>query len=168
MTKMVESNLLEIILQNTYTLDVLKKRIKTLKQKVNIELFHFKVDPKHQEQEYSAWINSLGKDFFKVFTRDDFQEVFEALDKKISEIQPLVIYFSFDPGPSQIILIGEWLREHFGKNFIFDIKLDYSLIGGCAFVWKGLYKDYSVKAKLAQNREKILGSFVNFLKQAQA
>ncbi len=162
-----ELSLLEKVLQNTYTLGVLKKRVKALKQKVNIELFNLKVDPKHQENEHIAWINSLGKDFFKVFTRDDFQQVFEELDRQISEIQPLVIYFAYEPGPSQIILIGGWLRQNLGKNFIYDIKLDYSLIGGCAFVWKGVYKDYSVKAKITQNREQILESFRNFLKQKQ-
>lgn len=160
-------NLLEKILENTYTLDVLKKRVKALRQKVNIELFNLKIDPKRQDNEHAAWLNSLGKDFFKVFTREDFQQVFETLDKQISEIQPLVIYFSFDPGPSQIILIGGLLRQDLGKNFIFDIKLDYSLLGGCAFVWKGVYKDYSIKAKLALNREKILESFRNFLQQKQ-
>lgn len=163
-----ELSLLEKVLQNTYTLSVLKKRVKALKQKVNIELFNLKVDPKHQENEHIAWINSLGEDFFKVFTRDDFQQVFEELDRQISEIQPLVIYFAYEPGPSQIILIGGWLRQNLGKNFIYDIKLDYSLIGGCAFVWKGVYKDYSVKAKISQNREQILESFRNFLKQKQA
>lgn len=166
-TPVNRDNLLEKILENTYTLDVLKKRVKALKQKVNIELFNLKIDAKHQDTEYAAWLNSLGKDFFKVFTREDFQQVFEALDKQISEIQPLVIYFSFDPGPSQIILIGGLLRQDLGKNFIYDIKLDYSLLGGCAFVWKGIYKDYSIKAKLALNREKILESFRNFLAQKQ-
>lgn len=166
-TPVNRDNLLEKILENTYTLDVLKKRVKALRQKVNIELFNLKIDPKRQDNEHAAWLDSLGKDFFKVFTREDFQQVFEALDKQISEIQPLVIYFSFDPGPSQIILIGGLLRQDLGKNFIFDIKLDYSLLGGCAFVWKGIYKDYSIKAKLALNREKILESFRNFLQQKQ-
>lgn len=160
-------NLLEKILENTYTMDVLKKRVKVLRQKVNIELFNLKIDPKHQDNEHTAWINSLGKDFFKVFTKDDFQKVFEELDRQISEIQPLVIYFAYDPGPSQIVLIGGWLRENLGKNFIFDIKLDYSLIGGCALVWKGIYKDYSIKSKISQNKEKILESFRDFLRHKQ-
>lgn len=166
-TPVDKHNLLEKILENTYTLDMLKKRVKALRHKVNIELFNLKVDPKREDHEYDAWINSLGKDFAKVFTRDDFQQAFEELDKQVSELQPLVIYFSYDPGPSQIILIGGWLRQNLGKNFVFDIKLDYSLIGGCAFVWKGIYKDYSVRAKIAQNKEIILESFRNFLKQKQ-
>lgn len=159
------SNLLGVILENTYTLDVLKKRIKALKERVNIELFGLKIDPKFQNKEHLAWIDSLGKDFFKVFTKDDFQEVFEKLDHQISEISPLVIYFAFDPGPSQTVLIGGWLRQNLGKDFIFDIKLDYSLIGGCAFVWKGVYRDYSIKARLSENRQKIIESFRGFLKQ---
>src|SRR3989344_9250004 len=72
-------NLLEKVLENTYTLGVLKKRIKALRHKVNIELFNLKVDPKHEDHELDAWINSLGRDFAKVFTREDFQQVFEEL-----------------------------------------------------------------------------------------
>lgn len=158
-------SLLDKVLANTYTLDVLKKRAKALKQRVDIELFNLKVDPKFQDKEQLAWVDSLGKDFFKVFKRDDFEEVFEALDTQISKIQPLVVYFAFEPGPSQIILIGGWLRQNLGKNFIFDIKLDYSLIGGCAFVWKGVYKDYSLRARLKEKQEVVLTQFRSFLKR---
>lgn len=157
--------MLDKILQNTYTLSVLKKRVRALKERVNVELFGLKVDPKHQDKEHLMWISSLGTDFFKVFTKDDFEEVFDKLDKQISEISPLVIYFAFDPGPSQTILIGAWLRQNMGKSFIFDIKLDYSLIGGCAFVWHGVYKDYSVKSKLIENKQKLIEGFREYLKQ---
>lgn len=160
----MENKILDRILQNTYTLTSLRKRIKALKEKMNIELYNLKVESKELDKEEAAWVDSLGPDFLSQFKRDDFHEVFEELDKSISALQPLVIYLAFDPGPSQIILIGAWLRQNYNKTFIFDIKIDPSLIAGCAFIWRGVYKDYSLKGRLQENQDKISSAFKSYLK----
>ena len=160
----MEEKILEKILQNTYTLESLKKRVKALKQKINIDLFGLKIDPKGEDQQETAWLKSLGPDLLEVFNKEDFHEVFEKLDRKIATLQPLVVYLAFDPGPSQIVLIGAWFRQNYHKDFIFDIKIDPGLIAGCAFVLKGIYKDYSIRARLSANKEVITTSFKNYLK----
>jgi len=59
-----------------------------------------------------------------------------------------------------------WLRENLDQpRLVFDFKVDPSLIGGCAFVYKGVYKDYSLRARISDNKDKIIGEFRKYFKQ---
>ena len=59
-----------------------------------------------------------------------------------------------------------------GKQFIpgspfqtaFGKIVDPRLIAGAALVWKGVYRDYSLRAKLEQKRQELLEEFRKFLR----
>ena len=59
--------------------------------------------------------------------------------------------------------LGQKIRATFG-TVLFELRFDPDLIGGCALVWKGVYKDYSLRAKIAEKHKEILEGFKSFLK----
>jgi len=76
------------------------------------------------------------------------QKEFDETKNKIEAIEPLHISVPVELPDEEIAKIIAKLRQEYGKEFLMEIKFDKSLIGGCALSYKGVYKDYSVKAKL--------------------
>lgn len=162
----MNNNILDQILKNTYTVDRLKKRVKALKTALTEEYFgggdETNLNLDKQEKE---WLKSLPADFLKNFNKDDFNEIFSSLESQISSLKPLTVYLAFEPEEKELSEIAGFVRTNFLKNLLLDVKLDPSLIGGCALIWNGIYKDYSLRARLEGNKEQILGEFKQFLKQ---
>ncbi|MCL4390137.1 MAG: F0F1 ATP synthase subunit delta [Patescibacteria group bacterium] len=49
-----------------------------------------------------------------------------------------------------------------------EIKIDPSLIGGAALSINGLYKDYSLKAKFAENEDILKGIYEQFVQNRRS
>ena len=97
---------------------------------------------------------------------DGFSKMSEEVDKFIASLSPLTIYFVFMPEEGQVKEIGEWLRKSLNNpRLLFNVKVDPGLIGGCAVVYKGVYKDYSLKAKISENKGKLIEEFRKYFKQ---
>ncbi len=78
----------------------------------------------------------------------------------------LTIFFVFIPDNSQVEGFGKWLREHLkNPELLFDVKIDSSLIGGCAISYKGVYRDYSLKARIAANKANLMEEFRGYLRK---
>lgn len=109
------------------------------------------------------WLNSYGVQFLNLFQKETFYQSFSQIDKMVSELQTLTIYLAFSANPESEKQIGSWLRDNLSTEIVMDVKLDPSLIGGCAFIWKGVYRDYSLRSKIQTNRAQILTSFKTFM-----
>jgi hypothetical protein len=156
---MQNSPILEKILADTYTLSDLHKRIRTLKTYLLKILFQSSEQIDEPLQSERNWLHSLGDEFYKQFNQQNIYPILEELEKELKNINILVMYLPIDPNKSQIDQIGAFLRKNYGDKFILDMKYDPQLIGGCALVWNGIYKDYSLRASIQNNSQKILESF---------
>ncbi len=154
-------NYLNIILQNTYTLSQLKHRISALKAFLEQQFFG---GIKDLSQIDINWINSLSPTFLQNFNKDNLASVFEGLQRQITQLQTLTLYLTFDPDIESIQQIGEFARRTFSPLIMLDIKYDPNLIAGTALVWKGVYKDYSLRSKIDARKGEILESFKKFLR----
>lgn len=114
--------------------------------------------------QHTAWLTSLGPDFYKNFTRENVYKIFEEMENAIKKIQPLVIYVPFEIPNDELTPVGEYLRKNYGKRFLIETKIDPGIIAGTALVWKGMMKDYSIRKKIADNRETILRTLKSFVK----
>lgn len=110
------------------------------------------------------WETLLGKEFLDQFTPENTQQLFEQAEQELKNIKPLVIYLPVELPHIEISRLGQHLREDYGPKFLLDIKLDPTLIAGAAFVWGGVYRDYSLKQKISENREKILDTLREYIK----
>lgn len=162
--------LLDQILADTFTLAQAMKRLQVLKDLVLVKLFSGKEElPIHittqtQPGQQTPWITTLDSGIYKHFNRKNVYKIFQDLEIEIKKIKPLIIYLPFDVDDVNIDEIGRNARHLFGKNFLIDIKIDPSLIAGTALVWNGVYKDYSIKQKIAEDRQRILTMLKDFIK----
>lgn len=158
--------ILEKILEQTFTFSKLKKRLNLLKTYLVNLYFADQTISKDNvyDQEGLNWINTLGQDFLSHFNKDNVYSLFEALEKQSSQLNSLTIYFAIPLPDEELAQVGRWLRSNIDKNLLFDAKINPELIGGCALVYKGIYKDYSLKNKINLNRNDILQNFKRTLK----
>lgn len=139
----MDSNLLNLILSNTFTPAQALNKLHQLKKKA-VAVF-FQVSPK-PDPILPQYIN-----------RDNVYQVFEAAEKEIKAIPALVIYLPIELPSEQLIILGNYVRKFFNNDhFLIEVKLDPTLLAGPAFVWQGIYKDYSIRQKLLENHQAIL------------
>lgn len=150
------------ILENTYTFSKLKHRVSLLREYLLARIFsNQKMELNPEENE---WIESLGEDFLQKFTKDNVYQYLDSIESTVKSQKPLVIYLTFDPGVNETAKIGQYLRSNFTDIPIFDLKIDPELIGGCALVSKGVYKDYSLRAQVDNKKSELLEEFKRYVK----
>lgn len=155
--------ILETILQNTYTLTSLKHRFKILKSYLEKTLFGGeKVQTLSKEE--SDWLKTLPDSFYQQFNKDNAYSVFTGLENKINQLTPLTIYLPFTTDEEVASQIGSSARTTLqNPHLLLDRKHDPLLIAGCALSWKGIYKDYSLRARIEEKKSEVLDSFKKFL-----
>lgn len=151
------------ILKDTYSLFQLKHRLNLLRTYLLSQLFTSEAAKPNIEVGDLNWLNSLGADFFKSFNKDNVYKIMDQLAQKFFQIEPLIIFLPFDVDDSATRLIGLKLRNTF-KIPLFDVKLNPSLIAGCALSYKGVLRDYSLKAQIEQRKAEIINSFKKYLR----
>lgn len=161
--------LLDQILANTFTQSQALSRLHVLKDLVLVKLFGQKNVPQTTETkkerspaQATNWIISLGN-IYRHFTRENVYKTFESLEQEIKKIQALVVYLPFELPEQSIAEIGSYLRNQYGKRFLLETKTDPTLIAGTALVWKGTYKDYSIRKSIQDNRSLILTTLKEYL-----
>lgn len=173
---MINMSLLDQILAETYTKTQVIKYLHLVRDFVNLKIFGSDQDTSAEalhnkflapqlsilQQFFNSDPLSIKRDYLlKIFPPDHFSGLFQKAEQAISQIEPLVIYSPIPLPETEVSLIGQSLRQSYGPHFLIDLKSDPSLIAGPALVWKGIYKDYSIRQKVKENRPMIL----KFLKE---
>lgn len=160
---MTAQELVTIILVNTFTRSDLNRRIHLLReyleqtyfsQNAGITLHEF-MENKNISASDAEAMSSWGDQFYKCFTRDTAYDTLKKMGEYIDSAQTLVMYLPYLPDPTDTIRLGRWVRTNVQDNVIIEMKRNPSLIGGCALVWKGIYRDYSMKYFLMKHRDAI-------------
>lgn len=156
-------DILTTILKNTYSLTQLKHRLRVLKSTLSSRLFGGESKEEFATSD-STWLSSLPPQFMGQFTKDNLNEIFTQLETKINGLKILVLYLPFDADEQTLTQIGEFARKTFSNLIVLDMKFDPNLIAGAALSWNGVYKDYSLRSKIAEKKGEILESFKKFLR----
>lgn len=160
---MTANHLLNTILKEAYTQTILNHRLNILKAYLLQNLFGSSQKLVWQPADLS-WLKSLPPSYLQNFSKDNVYQIFTELDQQKLKLKPLTIYLAFEPDDSSINLIGTMARKMFADSLILDIKYDPNLIAGAALVWKGIYRDYSLRSQIEQKKTEILHSFKKFLR----
>ena len=155
-------NILNTILNDTYTISSVKHKLNILKSYLLQNLFGSQAQ-KEWEAKDLIWLKSLPPSLYQKFNKDNIYNIFFELEKQIDSFKLLTIYLTFEPDDNTLAQIGTRVRNTFNKSLILDIKYDPRLIAGTALVWNGVYKDYSLRQKLQEKKMMILDSFKKFL-----
>jgi hypothetical protein len=79
------------------------------------------------------------------------EELIACLDKERQEIlkMPRIkLTLAVNSEDSFLNKIYAWFSTNTEKTFLLDISVDASIVGGLLITYNGLYRDYSLKAKL--------------------
>lgn len=159
----MDQDILTTILKDTYSQSQLKHRLNILKS--NLLKTFFSGPQGGSEPEDLNWLKSLPSDFYHKFNKDNVYQIFSGLDGQINTVTVLTIYLTFEPDEASLTQIGDYARKTFANpTLLLDIKYDPRLIAGAALTWKGVYKDYSLKARINERNLVILDSFKKFLR----
>jgi F0F1-type ATP synthase delta subunit len=97
--------------------------------------------------------------------REKVKRLMHDLQEQIKKCKIVQMTIAFQPDETTLSAFSSWIKENVGKNFLLDIQLDRTIIGGAVIVANGLYKDFSLRQKVANvfqiDRDKILGSLNN-------
>ena len=157
------SDILSTILNNTYTLTQLNRRILVLKTFLEQQFFASQ-PPQALPSQPDPYLKTLPPDLLTKFNKDNLSTIFKDLEEEIQKIQALTLYLTFDPDETTIVSIGEFVRRTFASLILLDIKYDPNLIAGAAIVWEGIYRDYSLRSKIEEKKTEVLQSFKQFLR----
>lgn len=163
----MSGDLFEKIIASTYTVGDLKR--KSLLVKTFLEGLFFDANDAYVDlldTQDKLWLEALfetklEKPTIETLTlpnnisKTNITALFERFEEKIKTINPLTVMLANPIPDTQIEALTTSLRKKNGSEFFLDIKYDPSLIGGCALVYNGIYKDYSLKKTLEENKEKI-------------
>lgn len=145
----------DYLVSGVYTMHDLEEKLQFLKNYLKIQIFGDK-DTKNFSSEDLTWLATLPPDFIKDINKDNMDQIFADLEKETKNLKALVMFIPTDFPHATIKDLSLKLRKDYGPRFLIDLKNDPNLIAGCALVWNGIYKDYSLRAKINESREDIL------------
>lgn len=157
-------DIVDTILQNTYTIRDLRHRLRILKSYLEFKLFGAVDSAKQFSPEDLKWLSSLQSDFLQKFNKENLSQNFSKLEEEVKKLETITIYLSFEPTQTSIEEIHFWMMKNLTSKLLVDIKFDPTLLAGAAFVYKGVYKDYSLKARIEQQGETILTEFKRYMR----
>ncbi len=156
--------ILAIILKDTFSSAQFKKRVRVLKSNLLKSFFASSEAPVLSEAE-GEWLKSLPPDFLQKFNKDNVYQIFSDLEKLSAGLKVLTVYLVFEPDLVSLKQIGSFARTNFNSpSLLLDIKIDPALIAGTALSWKGVYRDFSLRAKLEEEKAEIAEGFKRFLR----
>lgn len=155
----------DLFLKDSFTRTEALRRLRLFRQFLTDKIFASKPKSELISQEDGPWLESLASDALRLINKDNLNQYLDALEQTIVDIKPLVIFLPFELPLGELHALGSKIRSMLGPKFLIDIKLDPSLIAGCALVWGGVYKDFSIKAKIEGQRSEILDIFKTLSKR---
>lgn len=117
----------------------------------------------HLKPHLYAAINELfNKEDINEDNRDKVKITIKQLQESIKTCKKIQLTLAFQPDEETISDLSSWIKTNAGKEFILDIEIQKTLIGGALITANGLHKDYSMHKKLAEafqiQKEKIRGT----------
>lgn len=173
------------VIKGTFSKNELLRRSRLLNDFLSFRLFNSEgiaiKDLKEQIQKFFAahsqntpelsvlaqeadWLNSLTEEFFSKFTKENFNVVFENLEKELVSTVPVIIYLPFFMPEKEQKELGEWLKKNVSDSILFETTYDPNLIGGCSLSYRGVTKDYSIHGRIEANRQTITEDLKGFKK----
>ena len=155
-------NNLNILLASSFTKPQVIKRISLLHDFLNYWLFGSNLPLEKALAEFagkdfdSKLIGSFSTNFFRQFNTENVTKLLKDLNDQVNKFQLLTITIPVFLPEHEVVRIGHYLRTNFKAKFLIELKVDPSLIAGAALTYGGNYKDYSLKARIAENRSAII------------
>ena len=77
-----------------------------------------------------------------------FQKFISELDAAVKNLPKITLFLAYDPRDESVSIISDWFILNLKQKILLNIEVDKKIIGGAVIVYKGIYKNYSLKNKL--------------------
>jgi hypothetical protein len=154
----MDNFLLQRILSNTYTKSDFYRSISAVQEFLEHAFYNTddNDDSNHTERivkhahasgdvAVAERIEGWGDPVLSVFTRENLYEKLKELKGEVESLPELALYVPVAFGHREIEHIGRWCREHIDRKVVLSLSVEPEVVGGCAFVWKGTYHDFSLQ-----------------------
>lgn len=158
------NDIITTILKDTFSLTQYKTRVRLLKSNLLKTFFGNENETALAYPQELAWLKTIPPNFYQNFNKDNVYQIFSNMDQEIAKLPTLTILLTFEPDDATLSNLGTFARKLFGPYLMLDIRLDSRLIAGTALIWKGVYRDYSLRAKIEERKVEILQGFKKFLR----
>lgn len=151
------------IIRTAYTKADIQRRIRLLREYLeqthfteqqDLDLTKFLLSKRAQTDDIDAFL-SWGKGFFDTFTKEKAYTLLNVIGEHMKTLPVISMYIPYEPVPAEVNKLGTWVRRNVDEHVLIDLHTDPSLLGGCAFAWKGTYRDYSLRYYMQKKREEI-------------
>jgi hypothetical protein len=156
----------ERILQNTYTKVDCYRRLALLEDYLDRTLFAAGTAPKpdflsmYAQTEDGSHANAVAQwNILNAFSSQHFAEEILNLKKKMESLPGIILYVPVVLETAGIEMIGQWCRKEIQPNLLLEIQIDPAVAGGCAFVWKNVFYNFSLEYFMNKHRNEILKVF---------
>lgn len=86
-------------------------------------------------------------------------EFFDGLKNELKKLRVLKLALAFEPSDATIDKIHNWVNNNIGAGVILEFTSSPSILAGAVVIYKGEYRDYSLRSKFKggfeQSRKKI-------------
>lgn len=107
---------------------------------------------RHDIEAIAQW----GDEVFNSFTIKNVYERIEALKNIVKDFPSLTLYVPVPLTSVQLEPIGVWCRGHILSGLMLDIKIDPTVVGGCALVYNNTYHDISFSYFVEKERQALV------------
>jgi hypothetical protein len=150
------------ILKTSYTKNDIGRRLRLLREymekcfftPIQEDMTKFLISQQATTDDIDTFIR-WGDEFFKAFSKNTLYKFIIAMSEHMKAMPIVTLYIPYEPVPAEVIKIGKWFRMNVNEGVLMDLHTDPSLLGGCAFVWHGIYRDYSLRYYMLKKREAI-------------
>lgn len=155
----MKNDLITTFFSTTYTLSQARVRLRLLRD--YLMNYFFKNDKSAPKD---PWLAQLGDDFYNEFSANNTYQKLQKIERAIAATDPLVLSVAFAMPDWEVDKLGLWFRQNVGGLVLYDIRFDPNLIAGCSLSWHGVFKDYSLRALINQQKDKIFADLKSFKK----
>lgn len=108
-----------------------------------------------QDGKFEEILGSSVKNWFAGEIKQVFQDV--SIDKakylkdlkvKLSSLKELKLTVALEPTETGLDRIHSWIIENIGEEVVLDISKNPAILGGAVVIYKGNYRNYSLRKKL--------------------
>lgn len=119
-----------------------------------LKMYYRDVDP--ETASHVAAIAAWGSEFADLFSAENVYEKMRAFKASARSYEKLTLYIPVHFGPAQMERIGSWCRAKVAPEVMLDLRIDPTAVGGCAFVYRNTFHDFSFTYFASNVRSKLV------------
>ena len=78
-----------------------------------------------------------------------YKNKIDELVTKLYKCRIVELTLAFKPDNNTIAYFSDWIKKNVGSDVVIDLQFNPSIVGGAQIIYNGMYKDYSIRKKLA-------------------